>query len=149
VLGTFATLPAAISGLVAHIPYEATGLIEVIGIHQRVALAGTAITLAVLGWRWRSRRAGRDVGTTPLYLGVVGVGLLWLVVLGGTGGQLVYEYGINVRGVNRMSTLAYFDGCRSDWLPANLIQAQRDYFGAHTYGRVDAKGVFHTRWSQE
>jgi magnesium-transporting ATPase (P-type) len=48
-----------------------------------------------------------------------------------------------------MSTLAYFDGCRSDWLPANLIQAQRDYFGAHTYGRVDAKGVFHTRWSQE
>jgi magnesium-transporting ATPase (P-type) len=48
-----------------------------------------------------------------------------------------------------MSALAYFDGCRSDWLPANFIQAQRDCFGAHTYGRVDAKGVFHTRWGQE
>ena len=45
-----------------------------------------------------------------------------------------------------MASLAYFDGYRSAWLPANLIQAQRDYFGAHTYERVDAKGVFHTRW---
>ncbi len=45
-----------------------------------------------------------------------------------------------------MASLAYFDGYRSDWLPANLIQAQRDDFGAHTYERVDAKGVFHTQW---
>jgi 6-phosphogluconate dehydrogenase len=45
-----------------------------------------------------------------------------------------------------MAALAYFDGYRSAWLPANLIQAQRDFFGAHTYERVDAKGVFHTRW---
>jgi 6-phosphogluconate dehydrogenase len=45
-----------------------------------------------------------------------------------------------------MASLAYLDGYRSAWLPANLIQAQRDYFGAHTYERVDAKGVFHTRW---
>jgi 6-phosphogluconate dehydrogenase len=43
-------------------------------------------------------------------------------------------------------SLNYFDGYRSGWLPANLIQAQRDYFGAHTYERVDAKGVFHTQW---
>ena len=47
-----------------------------------------------------------------------------------------------------MAALAYFDGYRSAWLPANLIQAQRDYFGAHTYERVDAKGVFHTRWEE-
>lgn len=40
-----------------------------------------------------------------------------------------------------MASLAYFDGHRSDWLPANLIQAQRDDFGAHTYERVDAKGA--------
>jgi len=46
-------------------------------------------------------------------------------------------------------SLAYFDGYRSAWLPANLIQAQRDYFGAHTYERVDAKGVFHMQWEQE
>src|SRR5579884_492343 len=47
------------------------------------------------------------------------------------------------------ATLAYLDGYRSAWLPANLIQAQRDYFGAHTYERVDTRGVFHTEWSRE
>jgi 6-phosphogluconate dehydrogenase len=45
-----------------------------------------------------------------------------------------------------MATLGYFDGYRSAWLPANLTQAQRDYFGAHTYERIDQKGVFHTEW---
>jgi len=44
------------------------------------------------------------------------------------------------------SALAYFDSYRSSRLPANLIQAQRDYFGAHTYKRVDKKGIFHTEW---
>jgi 6-phosphogluconate dehydrogenase len=47
------------------------------------------------------------------------------------------------------ASLNYFDGYRSAWLPANLIQAQRDYFGAHTYERIDAKGVFHTQWEKE
>jgi 6-phosphogluconate dehydrogenase len=47
-----------------------------------------------------------------------------------------------------MMSLAYFDGYRSAWLPANLMQAQRDYFGAHTYERVDEMGVFHTQWGQ-
>jgi 6-phosphogluconate dehydrogenase len=47
-----------------------------------------------------------------------------------------------------MVSLAYFDGYRSAWLPANLMQAQRDYFGAHTYERVDEMGVFHTQWGQ-
>jgi len=47
------------------------------------------------------------------------------------------------------SALAYFDGYRSDRLPANLLQAQRDYFGAHTYERVDKpRGeFFHTNWT--
>ena len=45
-----------------------------------------------------------------------------------------------------MTALAYFDALRSGWLPANLIMAQRDYFGAHTYERVDTPGVFHTQW---
>jgi 6-phosphogluconate dehydrogenase len=48
-----------------------------------------------------------------------------------------------------MASLSYFDGYRSRWLPANLVQAQRDYFGSHTYERVDAKGTFHTRWESE
>ena len=45
-----------------------------------------------------------------------------------------------------MSALAYLDGYRSAVLPANLLQAQRDCFGAHTYRRVDRPGVFHTAW---
>jgi 6-phosphogluconate dehydrogenase len=47
-----------------------------------------------------------------------------------------------------MMSLAYLDSGRSAWLPANLIQAQRDYFGAHTYERIDAKGTFHTQWEK-
>lgn len=45
-----------------------------------------------------------------------------------------------------MASLSYLDAYRSAWLPANLIQAQRDYFGAHTYERIDSKGTFHTKW---
>jgi 6-phosphogluconate dehydrogenase len=45
------------------------------------------------------------------------------------------------------SALAYFDACCSERLPTNLIQAQRDYFGAHTYQRIDKPGVFHTEWN--
>jgi 6-phosphogluconate dehydrogenase len=48
-----------------------------------------------------------------------------------------------------MSALAYYDGYRSAVLPANLLQAQRDYFGAHTYQRVDRPGKFHTQWTAE
>ncbi len=44
------------------------------------------------------------------------------------------------------ATLNYFDAYRSEQLPANLIQAQRDFFGAHTYERIDATGSFHTDW---
>jgi 6-phosphogluconate dehydrogenase len=43
-------------------------------------------------------------------------------------------------------SLAYYDAYRRDRLPANLIQAQRDYFGAHTYERTDKAGTFHTEW---
>jgi 6-phosphogluconate dehydrogenase len=46
------------------------------------------------------------------------------------------------------ASLAYFDAYRSERLPANLTQGQRDYFGAHTYRRVDKEGVFHTEWTQ-
>jgi len=45
------------------------------------------------------------------------------------------------------ASLAYFDAYRSERLPANLTQAQRDYFGAHTYRRIDRDGVFHTDWN--
>ncbi|GAA4285930.1 NADP-dependent phosphogluconate dehydrogenase [Georgenia daeguensis] len=45
------------------------------------------------------------------------------------------------------SSLSYYDGIRAERLPAALIQGQRDFFGAHTYQRVDGEGVFHTLWS--
>ena len=54
------------------------------------------------------------------------------------------ETGIPIPGL--MASLSYLDAFSSSWLPANLIQAQRDYFGAHTYERVDSKGTFHTDW---
>ncbi|WAC12355.1 NADP-dependent phosphogluconate dehydrogenase [Dyadobacter pollutisoli] len=48
-----------------------------------------------------------------------------------------------------MASLAYFDAYRSERMPTNLIQAQRDYFGAHTYQRTDIPGTFHTEWGQQ
>ena len=47
------------------------------------------------------------------------------------------------------SSLAYYDGMRRARGPANLLQGLRDYFGAHTYRRLDKEGVFHTRWGQD
>ncbi|MDN5858161.1 MAG: NADP-dependent phosphogluconate dehydrogenase [Pseudonocardia sp.] len=47
------------------------------------------------------------------------------------------------------SSLSYYDAYRCERGPANLIQGLRDYFGAHTYRRIDAEGAFHTRWSQD
>jgi 6-phosphogluconate dehydrogenase len=55
------------------------------------------------------------------------------------------DLGIPVMGTS--ASLAYFDAYRSERLPANLIQAQRDYFGAHTYHRIDKEGTFHTHWA--
>ncbi len=45
------------------------------------------------------------------------------------------------------SSLSYYDGLRAERLPAALVQGQRDFFGAHTYKRVDMEGTFHTLWS--
>ena len=46
------------------------------------------------------------------------------------------------------SALTYYDGYRHERLPANLLQAQRDYFGAHTYRRLDREGIYHTEWTK-
>lgn len=60
--------------------------------------------------------------------------------------QFAVQKGLPVSGL--MNSLAYFDAYRSANLPTNLIQAQRDYFGAHTYERIDKEGVFHTQWAE-
>ncbi|OIW17310.1 hypothetical protein TanjilG_22422 [Lupinus angustifolius] len=57
---------------------------------------------------------------------------------------LAINSGISTPGIS--ASLAYFDSYRRDRLPANLVQAQRDYFGAHTYERVDIEGSYHTEW---
>ncbi|ASE61532.1 NADP-dependent phosphogluconate dehydrogenase [Chryseobacterium indologenes] len=51
-----------------------------------------------------------------------------------------------VSGLGLQTALGYFDAYTTEYLPINLIQAQRDYFGAHTYQRLDREGVFHTSW---
>jgi 6-phosphogluconate dehydrogenase len=60
--------------------------------------------------------------------------------------QTAIEFGVAVPAFS--AALSYFDSYRSANLPANLLQAQRDYFGAHTYERVDKPGVFHSEWLQ-
>ncbi|VAH85774.1 unnamed protein product [Triticum turgidum subsp. durum] len=57
---------------------------------------------------------------------------------------LAINNGVSTPGMS--ASLAYFDSYRRERLPANLVQAQRDYFGAHTYERVDMPGSFHTEW---
>ncbi len=54
--------------------------------------------------------------------------------------------GAKIPAAGLMSALSYFDAFTSEKMPVNLIQAQRDYFGAHTYQRVDMEGSFHTEW---
>jgi 6-phosphogluconate dehydrogenase len=54
--------------------------------------------------------------------------------------------GLGIPAPGLTAALGYYDSLRAEHLPANLIQAQRDYFGSHTYERVDEHGVFHTEW---
>jgi 6-phosphogluconate dehydrogenase len=63
-------------------------------------------------------------------------------------GMVCYAANLGIPASGMMAALAYYDNYRSAWLPTNLIQAQRDYFGAHTYERVDEKGIFHTKWEE-
>jgi 6-phosphogluconate dehydrogenase len=61
--------------------------------------------------------------------------------------KVARDFGIPVPAMS--AALDYFDSYRAKRLPANLIQGQRDYFGAHTYQRTDKEGVFHTEWPFE
>ena len=61
--------------------------------------------------------------------------------------SLAVEHGVAIPAFS--SSLSYYDGLRRERGPANLLQGLRDYFGAHTYRRLDQEGSFHTRWSQD
>lgn len=69
--------------------------------------------------------------------------------MGDCGALIVFTlYRTGVAAPGMTSSLAYFDGYRRASSPANLVQAQRDFFGSHTYERVDQAGAFHTLWSE-
>ncbi|MBE3563994.1 MAG: DUF2231 domain-containing protein, partial [Hydrogenibacillus schlegelii] len=100
VLATIASPVAVVTGIVAHRPYEESTLAPVIEPHQLSAILGTLALIALAVWRYTGRRKGKDIGRQNGYRMVALLGLLWIFFVGGTGGQLVYEHGLGVRGVN-------------------------------------------------
>lgn len=70
-------------------------------------------------------------------------------VEGNTRSLIAYAAQSGIPAAALMSSLAYFDAYKTAYMPTNLIQAQRDYFGAHTYQRTDIPGTFHTEWGQQ
>ena len=99
-LGSLATLPAAVTGIISHVPYEETALYETIETHQFLGLITTLIFTGLFIWRGMMIRRGKDIGATWPFLAATFIGLIFLTLTGGNGGDLVYEYGVNVRGVN-------------------------------------------------
>ncbi|MCY4368246.1 MAG: DUF2231 domain-containing protein [bacterium] len=100
VVGTIGAVAATVSGVISHFPYEETDLHGVIETHQWWSFAATALFIAATVWRLISRRRGSDCGGSVRFLVVVVAGAALLVMSGLTGGDLVFDYGINVRGVN-------------------------------------------------
>ena len=96
VLGSLATLPATISGLLAHLPYETSSLLPVIEQHQYFAFATTGLFLVLAAWRWRMRRRGNEIGATLPYIAgaILGVAVLLFTVYNGH--ALVQVHGIGV-----------------------------------------------------
>ena len=100
VVGTVGAIAATVSGLVSHFPYEETDLHGIIAQHQWWSFGVTLLFIAATLWRFISRRRGSDCGGSVPFLALVAVGTGLLVMSGMTGGDLVFDYGINVRGVN-------------------------------------------------
>ena len=99
-VGSLSCIPASVSGLISHFPYEETELLKVIEIHQMLGVLGTLSMLLIVGSRFWSRCRQKDFGLSHGYRVLAAVGLIWVTLLGGTGGQLTYEYAVNVRGIN-------------------------------------------------
>ena len=99
-LGTIGSVVASVTGIISHFPYEETDLHGVIETHQNWSFVVTGFFIALTVWRWISMRKGGDAGESYIYLALVLAGIVGLTLSGITGGDLVYDYGINVRGVN-------------------------------------------------
>ena len=68
--------------------------------HQNFGILGTLFVFVLVGIRFWTWRRNRDFGLRKSYLIPAAVGLIWIMLLGGTGEQLTYRYGINLRGIN-------------------------------------------------
>ena len=99
-VGTLGAVAATITGLVSHFPYEELEVHEVIEVHLLWSVAVTAVFVLLTIWRMISRLRGSDVGSSIPFAFLVVCGTGVLVMSGMTGGDLVFDYGINVRGVN-------------------------------------------------
>ncbi len=99
-IGTVGAIAASITGIIGHEAYEGTPVHNVIDTHQNWSFATTALFIALVVWRSISRWRGSDAGRSIIYLAVILVGTGFLTMSGMTGGDLVFDYGINVRGIN-------------------------------------------------
>ena len=99
-LGTLGAIAATVTGLVSHFAYEELEVHEVIDNHLLWSIAATAFFVLLTLWRMVTRIRGSDVGSSAPFavLAVVGAGVL--TMSGMTGGDLVFDHGINVRGIN-------------------------------------------------
>ncbi len=100
VIGALATIPATITGIIAHAPYEGSSVYEQIEVHQFLGMITTLIFIGLLIWRGSGMRKGNDIGATWPFIGTMFLGILFLTVTADNGGELVYELGVNVRGIN-------------------------------------------------
>lgn len=93
-------LLSVLTGIIVHEPYEHHPIYAEIQVHEWTAFAGMAALLALTGGRFWLRRRGSDLDRTAWYPVVALAGIVWIVAVGWTGGDLVYEHGINVQAVN-------------------------------------------------
>ena len=100
VLGTIGAVFATITGLVSHFPYEELEVHEVIETHLLWSVAVTVIFVVLTIARLITRLRGSDVGASVPFAILVVAGTGILTMSGMTGGDLVFDYGINVRGIN-------------------------------------------------
>jgi len=101
VLGTLGTIPAVITGIIDHFPYEQLSVAEAVETHQFLGMGTMVIFLGLTMWRWRSRRGPGDVGRGWLYTTLMLIGIGVLTLTGANGGHLVYELGVGVKEIVR------------------------------------------------
>jgi len=99
-LGTGLGLLSVVTGLIVHEPYEDLPIIDEIKIHQFTALAGVGVMVVLSLLRFRARRSGHDLERSTWYPILAGAGIVWIIAVGATGGDLVYEHGLGVQGTD-------------------------------------------------